>query len=304
MTNRWWTYQKERFPILAHGPLVFVFCVSVISFSALQQDPQGFLEIGRFAGAAISTLILFFQLRVADEFKDFEIDSRYRPQRAVPRGLVSLHELALLAYLGAAVQFAIAIYFDVGLVPILAVVWLYMALMTKEFFAPAWLKQHPLAYLLSHMLIMPLIAFYVGAFDWLCECNDMPSGIGWLLALSFFCGLVLEIGRKIRSPANEREGVETYSGLWGSARSAIVWVACIAAATALFFKALSYVSVASGYLLIVLAVPVMALAAATPLLRKRSRERTSSAAAIEPTSGLVALTLYLCLGPAQFLLEH
>ena len=34
------------------------------------------------------------QLRLADEFKDFEEDSRYRPYRPVPRGLVSLRDLA------------------------------------------------------------------------------------------------------------------------------------------------------------------------------------------------------------------
>ena len=38
MTNRWWIYQKERFPVFAHGPLVVVFCLAVMLFSALQQE--------------------------------------------------------------------------------------------------------------------------------------------------------------------------------------------------------------------------------------------------------------------------
>ncbi len=212
MTNRWWTYQKERFPIFAHGPLVIVFCLAVMLFSALQQGHE-LPDIARIAGAVISTLILFFQLRVADEFKDFDLDSRYRPHRAVPRGLVSLNELAKLAFAGAAIQFLIAATIDFGLIPILIGVWAYIGLMTREFFVPEWLLRNPTAYLLSHMLVMPLIAFYVSTFDWLCDCRDMPQGLGWLLLLSFCCGLVLELGRKIKVPASERTGVETYSGL-------------------------------------------------------------------------------------------
>ena len=240
MTNRWWVYQQERFPIFAHGPLVIVFCLAVMLFSALQQgdDLPGTLRI---AGAVISTLILFFQLRVADEFKDFEIDSKYRPHRAVPRGLVSLNELAKLAFAGAAIQFLIALTIDVGLIPVLIVVWAYIGLMTREFFVPEWLLRNPSVYLVSHMLVMPLIAFYVSTFDWLCHCRDMPAGLGWLLLLSFCCGLVLELGRKIKVPASERTGVETYSGLWGSKMALILWSAAVAASVFAYTNAASYI---------------------------------------------------------------
>ena len=151
MTNRWWIYQRERFPIFAHGPLIIIFCMAVMFFSALQQDQFVLPDLVRICAAVVTTLILFFQLRVADEFKDFEIDSKYRPERPVPRGLVTLHELARLAYAGAAIQFLIAVFIDVGLLPILAAVWAYMALMTKEFFAPEWLRKHPAIYLLRRL---------------------------------------------------------------------------------------------------------------------------------------------------------
>lgn len=302
MNNRWWIYQQERFPILAHGPLVVIFCLSVLLFSALQQEDPGMPPLVQIAGAAVSTLILFFQLRVADEFKDFETDSRYRPHRAVPRGLVTLRELATLAGIGAAIQFAVAIYIDIGLVPLLVGVWIYMGLMTKEFFVPAWLRKHPSVYLLSHMLVMPLIAFYISAFDWLCVCNAMPAGLGWLLALSFFCGLVLEIGRKIKAPAKERTGVETYSGLWGAPKSVAIWIACIAAAAMTYLNALPYLTATLNYSIVAVVLPLLGLAAALPLLRHAWRQRPSADIAIEPMSGLVALTLYLCLGPLPFLL--
>ena len=37
-----------------------------------------------------------------------------------------------------------------------------------------------------------------------------PHGLFWFLLVSYFNGLVVEIGRKTRAPADEEHGVETY----------------------------------------------------------------------------------------------
>lgn len=301
MTNRWWTYQKERFPIFAHGPLVLVFCLAVMLFSALQQGHE-LPDIARIAGAVISTLILFFQLRVADEFKDFDLDSRYRPHRAVPRGLVSLNELAKLAFAGAAIQFLIAATMDFGLVPILIGVWAYIGLMTREFFVPEWLLRNPTIYLVSHMLVMPMIAFYVSTFDWLVDCRDIPQGLGWLLLLSFCCGLVLELGRKIKVPASERTGVETYSGLWGSNIAVMLWTASVAASVFAYANAAAYLGHSELFPGLGASVMVLGLVTAVLFTGKRPMKLVGTEKLIEPSSGLVALLLYLGLGPLQAVL--
>ena len=299
MNNRWWIYQQERFPLLAHGPMVIIFCLSVMLFSSLQEGEIA--DVSRIAGAAISTLIMFFQLRVADEFKDFEIDSRYRPHRPVPRGLVTLRELARLAWIGAAIQFVIAMVLDVGLIPILVGAWLYIGLMTREFFVPAWLKSTPSVYLLSHMVVMPLIAFYVSAFDWLCDCRAMPAGLGWLLLLSFGCGLVLELGRKIKSPAAEREGVETYSACWGTGISISAWIISVAVAVLAYSQAAPLLGIAGPYLVPGVAGLCILVAVAIALFFPTGAQHTAAASLIEPGSGLVAMTLYLGLSPLQAL---
>lgn len=298
MTNRWWVYQKERFPILVHGPMVIVFCLSIMLFSSLQAGELP--EIASTSGAIVSTLMLFFQLRVADEFKDLADDTKYRPHRAVPRGLVSLRELVWLAGIGAAVQFVIAVRIDFGLVPTLILVWSYMALMTKEFCVPNWLKKTPSVYLASHMVVMPLIAFYVSAFDWICGFRAMPDGLGWLLLFSFACGVVLEIGRKIKSPQEERQGVETYSSLWGMPRALTVWITaslvCVIAfvfACRFFDSAILPLNVGVGLLALLLIA-----AGAVPA----TKQRNISARYIEAGSGLFAMLLYLGLGPLQLLL--
>jgi len=297
MTNRWWVYQKERFPVLAHGPMVIVFCLSIMLFSSLQEGE--FPGIARIAGAVITTLILFFQLRVADEFKDFEDDSKYRPHRAVPRGLISLQELGWAAWIGAAVQFVIAVRIDVGLVPLLIMVWLYMGLMTREFFVPRWLKKTPSVYLTSHMLIMPMIAFYVSAFDWLCDCRAMPAGLGWLLLFSFCCGLVLEIGRKIKAPDAERAGVETYSSAWGIGGALAAWM--VASIISVLAFVLASTVFENTILPINMGVGVVALALIFAGVMPATEGPRISTRFVEPGSGLFAMLLYLGLGPLQAL---
>ena len=43
-----------------------------------------------YAVAFLVSLIIFIQLRACDEYKDGPDDRRYRPERPIPRGLVSL----------------------------------------------------------------------------------------------------------------------------------------------------------------------------------------------------------------------
>jgi 4-hydroxybenzoate polyprenyltransferase len=103
-----------------------------------------------------------------------------------------------------------------------------MGLMSQEFFRRDWLKAHPLTYLWSHMLIVPLIDLYTTACDWLAVGAEIShTGLLWFLVTSFFNGVVIELGRKIRAPQAEEAGVETYSALWGRRRAVMVWLGAL-----------------------------------------------------------------------------
>lgn len=225
--SRWFVYQRERFPVFAHGPLIAAFSLSAVSYSALLRGQHSIAPSS--ATVAFGTAFLFFlQLRIADEFKDLEEDTRFRPYRPVPRGLVTLRELGWLGVGAGAAQLAMALWLKPALVWLLAATWAYLALMSVEFFARDWLKASPIAYLWTHMLIMPLIDFYATACDWLARNAALPEGLFWFLAISFCNGVVIEIGRKLRAPADEERGVETYSFLWGRRRGALAWLSAMA----------------------------------------------------------------------------
>lgn len=227
---RWWIYQKERFPIFANGLLVAAFSACAILYSS-------FLSGGPLPGAPmflvafVTCLIFFLQLRIADEFKDAEEDARYRPYRAVPRGLVSLRELGGVFVAGAIIQLILAFLLAPTLVFILLIAWCYLALMSVEFFRRDWLKARPITYLWTHMLIMPIVDFFATAAYWVPRHGSAPEGLFWFLGASFANGLVIEIGRKIRRPADEETGVPTYSKLWGQRRASLVWIGCLIATT-------------------------------------------------------------------------
>ena len=228
LLRRLWLYQAERFPLGKTAILLAVFSAASISVSAhLAGRPLP--GLWTFIGVWLVVIVVFFQMRAADEHKDLEDDTNYRPERPIPSGLVSLRLILGLAGVGGLVALALAGSINPGLIGLLFVVWLWLGLMSFEFFVPQWLKARPALYLVSHMVIMPFITLLVTAAEWLPH-GAPPQGLWLLLALSFVNGCVLEIGRKVWAPASEREGVETYSSLLGPARAAFLWVVASAAA--------------------------------------------------------------------------
>ncbi len=232
---RLWAYQAERFPLVKHGVLIAAFGASAVCLSALLRG-----GVPNLMAIAVAVLVLFgffFQLRVADEHKDNADDTKFRPERPVPRGLVKLAELRGVAIAVGVAQIALTLALDWRLIGPLLLVWAWMAVMTREFFVPAWLKKRPIIYMVSHMAIMPLIDLYATACDWLPAGTTLHERfgltLGAFLLLSLVNGSVIEIARKSWAPASEREGVETYSRLWGAERSGIVVMSLVLAGLAL-----------------------------------------------------------------------
>jgi len=291
--HRWWTYLQERFPPLENGLLVGVFSLSALCYSALLRGASGALTVPSMVVAFGLTLLFFFLLRVADEFKDVEDDRRYRPERPVPRGLISLRELEGAGAIAAATQLGLAAWVDGTLVWVLLGTWAYFGLMCVEFFVPEWLDRHPAVYVGSHMVVMPGIALLAAGVDWAAGGVVPPTDLAWFLGASFFGGLVFEIGRKIRAPEGERPGVDTYSKAWGRSRAVSAWLAVMVLSGGLGMAAAGAV----GWAPIVAAFLGVGLAGAVVVaLRFLRRPTPDRAASVEQLSGLWLLVLYGSVG--------
>jgi 4-hydroxybenzoate polyprenyltransferase len=292
--RRWIIYQHERFPLLAHTPLIAAFSFSAVSFSSLLRNDTTVPPYGALLVAFFTSLLFFVQLRIADEFKDFEEDSRFRPYRPVPRGLISLRELGTVFAIGAVIQLLLALTLDASLVVLMVITWIYLALMTREFFLRDYLKARPITYMWTHMLIMPLIDLYATACDWwVAGLRRPPTGLLWFLAVSFFNGVVIEIGRKIRAPEGEEAGVQTYTVLWGRAVAVQVWLGALTVTGLLAWMAGRQIEFSAP----VAATLVMLLGAATIVAWHFVRNPTPARARLfEPMSALWTLMMYLSLG--------
>jgi hypothetical protein len=292
--ERWWIYQRERFPLVVHGPVIAAFALSATTFALLARQKLGLPGLKPFLMAFVSSLAFFFQLRIADEWKDSAEDARFRAYRPVPRGLISLRELAAAGLVAGALQLALALWLGPGMVSRLLIVWAFIALMSKEFFLHDWLRLRPLLYMLSHMLVVPLIYWYDAACVSPSSRRYGQASVALLLAAGFFSGILVEIGRKLRAPEEEETGVATYSVTWGIRKSVLAWNSALL--LAFVFAGAAAASVGAGALTAAILFPAFAFALACSLLYER-RPTPRHAKLMELTSGAWTLVLYMALGP-------
>lgn len=298
--GRWWIYQRERFPLVSHGLLIGAFSASAVLYSALRREDAALPGWPSFAVGFVLSLLFFLQLRIADEFKDFEDDSRYRPYRPVPRGLVSLRELLWLGLFAAAIQLVLAWWLQPSLVALVVLCWVYLLLMSREFFVAAWLKRHPLHYLWTHMLILPLIDFCVTGCDWLVA-GAAPRGLQWLLAVSFLNGVVIELGRKMRVPADEEPGVETYSTLYGRPRAVTLWLGAMGCTGVCAWLAVRPVGFAVPVLTVL---TLLLLGAIAVCARYLHAEKPGTGKLVEAMAGIWSIVMYLSIGLGPWLARY
>ena len=113
------------------------------------------------------------------------------------------------------------------------------------------------------------------------------------MAVCYGSGAVLEIGRKMRAPHDERPGLRTYSAAWGGRRSIAVWLLALMLTSMCAAMAARQID----FLLPGAIVLTTLLAAAVPIAGKYLRAPgTNVAKSFKAYSGVWALVIYLTLG--------
>lgn len=273
--------------------MISVFTFSAAAYSRVARGVPGFIPWPTFAVGCYTSLVFFFWLRVLDEHKDAATDAAFRPELPVPRGLIGLGELRATALVLLALALVLNAWRDPRLLwPCLAVaVW--AALMTREFFVRDWLRAHVTWYLLSHMLIMPMIDFYTTGLDWIG--HGLPIGVEWFLLVTFLNGMVIEVGRKLRAPEREREGVDTYSKAWGRERAALIWLGLLTLTALAAGAALRQVGGGVPSLAVLGLMWLGAGSTGLAFRRNPAREKW-----VEGASALWTIGMYLLLGSAPW----
>ena len=219
-------WMNERFPF-ANALLFFILYLTsaAVARAALDQE----IKVSLFD--VVNCLItwgLFLVIRVFDEHKDYEEDVLNHPQRVLQSGLITLKHLKILAGISIAAQILFSLHLDHYTLGSATISWLimftYLCLMGAEFFCGEWLEKRLTLYAFSHMLIMPLIVFWLANIATPSDDirNVLTPSLYAMMLLAFVSGFCFEIARKTRGPEEERETVDSYSKIFGTKGSAYV----------------------------------------------------------------------------------
>ena len=225
--KRFWIYQKERFPLLMNLIASFIFTFSVIVFSRICRNEDGFVAWQDYLIAVYISFSLFFLVRIFDEFKDKKEDAEFRPYLPVPRGLIKLKELKILGFFIFISQITLILVFQYEMLLLYGIFFSYLLLMRVEFFVPEYLKSKHFLYIGSHMFIIPLLDLYSSGIDWKLNNVGFHYGILLFMAVSYFNGMIVEFGRKMKATADEEKGVTSYTKIWGIQKAVNVWNATV-----------------------------------------------------------------------------
>jgi len=222
LSSRIFAWMDERFPF-KNALLFFILYLTsaVVARSALNGEVQVSLVD---VIACIVTWSLFLVIRIFDEHKDYALDVINHPQRVLQSGLITLKHLKVLGAVAVIVQLMFSLYSDGfafgGATISYLIMFTYLCLMGAEFFCGEWLEKRLTLYALSHMLIMPLIVYWLAN---LAVPNAvLNESLMVMMLLAFISGFCFEITRKTKGVEEERDTVDSYSRIFGTKGSAYI----------------------------------------------------------------------------------
>ncbi len=286
-------YLKERFNLPKHALLIAIFTFSAISYSIVCSNDFGFISVSKFIVTFSITFTLFLLLRLFDEKKDYEDDKKYRSYLPVPRGLISLKEIEKMIKWVIAFQCIIVLAVYPKMLPFYVLCLVYMLLMRVEFFIPEWLKERPVAYTVSHMVIIPLIDFFASAAHWLFNDGIPHVGLLFFVLVSFINGIVIEFGRKLRATGFEEEGVMSYSKLWGRRKATVIWIVVYSLTLGAALLASMY---ANHPMIVYVLIIIAYFTCLIPAIRFIKNDDQKISKQIENASGIWTVCMYALLG--------
>lgn len=214
MLKRLHIYFKEMYPIIPRlllGGIVFfeIYFIILLNYGITNFRITVSELIGGF------TVFSFLcWLRIADDFKDYELDCRLFKERPLPSGRVKKKDLGIFITILIAVTVLLNIIF-MNNIPFFIFLYVYGTLMSLWFFQKKKIqKSLPLA-LITHNPVQMILNIYIISFTCIKYGLNAFTLTTILAAFTlYFPALIWEVSRKIKAPEDETEYV-TYSKLFG-----------------------------------------------------------------------------------------
>lgn len=214
MLKRLHIYFKEMYPILPRlilGMIIFgeIYFIVLLNYGQ-ETFSLGIQEI--IGGFTVFSFLCW--LRIADDFKDYELDLRLFASRPLPSGRVKKKDLKIFVVCLITVTVILNVIF-MNNIWFFLFLYVYGTLMSLWFFSKKKIqKSLPLA-LVTHNPVQMIMNVYIISFTCI---KYQLNGFSWITFLAawtlYFPALIWEVSRKIRAPKDETEYV-TYSKLFG-----------------------------------------------------------------------------------------
>ena len=214
MINRLNCYFKEMYPIIPRFLLGIIIFAEIYFIILLNYGVSSF-NIGMQELVGSFTIFSFLlMLRIADDFKDYDLDCKLFPNRPLPSGEVKKKDLKIFVTILIIITFILNVIFMNNIVFFLFL-YIYGGLMSVWFFQKAKIQPSlPLA-LVTHNPVQMIMNIYIISFTCIKYNLEPLTYITIFTAFTlYFPALIWEISRKIRTPKDETEYV-TYSKLFG-----------------------------------------------------------------------------------------
>jgi hypothetical protein len=307
MISRWWVYQQEQFPVFRNGLLVGILSLASVSHAVLLRS-RGLEGLAitplTFTGtvliATISLFLFFLQIQVVREFWGVDKASRYKLSRPVAEGLISLKELGLLAIASGSIQLGLSLSLSGSLLMPLVLLWGYVGLSFRRFFADRWPKPFPLVHAVAYIAAVPLACFYATACYWMQSSIGTPAGLEWFLVAGALSSLTVVISSSIQSSNDANQEMRPLFVRWGRPVTIRVWLGLIWLTTLATLVSGMYIQLTLPIALLLLLLLTGAVFVAWRFL---VRPTSQWARRLEVVSQLWLFLMALVLGPFALLVK-
>ncbi|MGN1013221.1 MAG: prenyltransferase [Clostridia bacterium] len=214
MIKRLHCYFKEMYPIIPRlvlGAIIFaeIYFIILLNYGVTEFT----IGISEIVGA-FTIFSFLLMLRIADDFKDYDLDCRLFPQRPLPSGKVKKKDLKIFVTILIIITAILNLIF-MNNIPFFIFLYVYGGLMAVWFFQKAKIQPNLMMALITHNPVQMIMNIYIISFTCIKYSLEPFTYITILTAFTlYFPALIWEVSRKIRAPKDETEYV-TYSKLFG-----------------------------------------------------------------------------------------
>ena len=236
--HKWLQLIKERFNPVSYTVMIFVFLGAhyILYLNFIKQDiALDLSDISHLIPLFLATSLFFFKLRLFDEVKDMESDAVNHPERPLPRGLLSKGEITRIAFIMVAIEIALFSFYGFWAFVNAMIAASYSLVMYKEFFIKEWLRTHLATYAVTHTFVVVFVSATIFAALFGEPFTKIPGDLVYFSFAGWFLFNIFEFGRKTFARSEEKEGVDSYSKIFGK-HGAVMLVLVMAVLSIVFIN--------------------------------------------------------------------